>query len=52
VHVDKGEVLFRHGREPEMGKESIIKIDIGLSGVKHHSVTVKDNSRDFLFDIH
>jgi len=43
MHVDKGNVILSHGRKVEMGKKVIVKIDIGLAGIKHHPITVKNN---------
>jgi hypothetical protein len=52
VHVDKVNLIFFHGWKAEMGKQVVVKIDVRLSRVEHHPVTIKDNSAYFLISAH
>jgi hypothetical protein len=40
--MDKGHPVFVHARKPITLKEVVIKIDIGLTGVEHNPVTIKN----------
>jgi len=43
--MDKGHLVFVHERKAITLKEVVIKIDIGLPGVKHNPVTIKNYRR-------
>jgi hypothetical protein len=40
--MDKGRIVLGHGRKAVTFKKVVIKIDIGLTGIKHNPVAIKN----------
>ena len=51
VHVDERYLFFAHGGKAEVLKEVVVEIDVGLAGVKHHPITVKNDNRYFVYSL-